>query len=158
MPTQLWFAQLTPVRYFADADLYDSKMSVIYIQEYDREPDDDWREKERAVEELVEKLDIVITDINPEGLSKVKFVDFYKMLEKSDDEEPICDFGVYVSEVDVASEAHNLDIKVGDLVLCLDDQDFLNSTAAKIKNYFGKLGKKKVTLTLGRNETRKEPS
>ena len=157
MPTQLWFAQLTPVRYIADADLHDSKM-LINVQEYDREPDDDWREKERAVEELVEKLDIVITDINPEGLSKVKFVDFYKMLEKSGDEEPICDFGVYVSEIDVASEALNLDIKVGDLVLCLDDQDFLNSTAAKFKNYLGKLGKKKVTLTLGRNETRKEPS
>ena len=157
MPTQLWFAQLTPVRYIADAYLHDSKM-LINVQEYDREPDDDWREKERAVEELVDKLDIVITDINPEGLSKVKFVDFYKMLEKSEDEEPICDFGVYVSEIDVASEALNLDIKVGDLVLCLDDQDFLNSTAAKFKNHLGKLGKKRATLTLGRNETSKEPA
>ena len=61
------------------------------------------------------------------------------MLENTDDEEPICDFGVYVSKVDAGSEALNLDIRAGDLVLCLDDQDFLNSTAAKF------------TLTLGRN-------
>ena len=35
------------------------------FKEYDREPDDDWREKERAVEEMVEKLDIVILETDP---------------------------------------------------------------------------------------------
>ena len=30
-----------------------------------REPDDDWQEKERLVEEAVERLDIVIVDSDP---------------------------------------------------------------------------------------------
>ena len=34
--------------------------NVNNVQEYDRDPDNDWRGKERTVEEMVEKLDIVI--------------------------------------------------------------------------------------------------
>ena len=99
----------------------------------------------------MEKLDIVILETDPVRLQGVKFVDFHKMLEYADDEETICDFGVYVSKVDAGSEALNLDIRAGDLVLCLDDQDFLNSTAAKFKNHLGKVSKTIFTLTLGRN-------
>ena len=129
----------------------DYVLTVDNVKEYDREPDDDWREKERAVEEMVEKLDIVILETHPVRLQGVKFVDFHKLFEYADDEETICDFGVYVSKVDAGSEALNLDIRAGDLVLCLDDQDFLNSTAAKFKNHLGKVSKTRVTLTLGRN-------
>ena len=130
-------------------------LSANNIEEYDREPDDDWREKERAVEEMVEKLDIVILETDPVGLQEVKFVDFHKMLENADYEEPICDFGVYVSAVDAGSEGLDLDIRAGDLVLCLDDQDFLNSTAAKFKNHLGRITKTRVTITLGRNGNKK---
>ena len=130
-------------------------LSANNIEEYDREPDDDWREKERAVEEMVEKLDIVILETDPVGLQEVKFVDFHKMLENADYEEPICDFGVYVSAIDAGSEGLDLDIRAGDLVLCLDDQDFLNSTAAKFKNHLGRITKTRVTITLGRNGNKK---
>ena len=34
-------------------------------QKKPREPDDDWQEKERLVEEAVERLDIVIVDSDP---------------------------------------------------------------------------------------------
>jgi len=126
-------------------------------QEYDREPDNDWREKERAVEEMVEKLDIVIIETDPVALKEVHFVDFYKMMENSDDEEaPICDFGVYISQVETGSKALNLNIKSGDLVLCMDEEDFLSSTAAIFKTHLTRIGKTRVTLTLGRRNSEAE--
>ena len=124
------------------------------VKEYDREPDDDWRDKERAVEEMVEKLDIVIIETDSVGLQGVQFVDFHKMVENLNaEEETICDFGVYISKIDDGSEALNLDIKTGDLVLYLNGENFLSSTAAVFKNNLVKCGRTRITLTLGRNCT-----
>lgn len=122
-------------------------------QEYDREPDDDWREKERAVEEMVEKLDIIIVETDPSNLGEFNFVDYHRMLENVDDPEniPICDFGVYVASMNNYDDNKDIDVRIGDLVLFLDDEDFLNSTAAQFKNHLAKQSRSRVSLTLGRN-------
>ena len=105
----------------------------------------------------MEKLDIVIVETDPVALKELHFVDFYKMLEDSDgEEEAICDFGVYISQVETGSEASNLNIKPGDLVLYLNDEDFLSSTAAILKTHLAKIGKSRVTLTLGRRSSKKK--
>ena len=39
--------------------------SLRRMKKKNREPDDDWQEKERLVEEAVERLDIVIVDSDP---------------------------------------------------------------------------------------------
>ena len=102
----------------------------------------------------MEKLDIVIIETDPVLLRGVQFVDFHKMLENMNvEEETICDFGVYIYQIDDGSEALNLDIKTGDLVLCLNGENFLSSTAAVLKNHLVKCGQTRITLTLGRNCT-----
>jgi len=133
--------------------------------EYDREPDDDWQEKERLVEEAVERLDIVIVDSDPRLLLQlVKFCDYHRMMEtdeeeddvfgKEEDPAPLCDFGVYVEEVSREEEASSLNIMRGDMVLTLEDQDFLSSTASQLKHQLGKVGRPRVSLTLGRPRPR----
>ena len=103
---------------------------------------------------MVEKLDIVIIETDPVLLRGVQFVDFHKMLENMNgEEETICDFGVYICDIEDGSEALNLDIKTGDLVLYLDVENFLSSTAAIFKNHLVKFGQNRITLTLGRNST-----
>ena len=102
----------------------------------------------------MEKLDIVIIEMDPVLLRGVQFVDFHKMLENLNaEEETICDFGVYISKIDDGSEALNLDMKIGDLVLYLNGENFLSSTAAVFKNHLAKCGQTRITLTLGRNCT-----
>ena len=100
-------------------------------QEYDREPRENWREKERQVEETVEKLDILVLELNTrEVISHVVFTDFHKMINLQEEEEEeeesdvnvICDFGVYVESVE---EEFEIPLKRGDLVLCLNNQVYL---------------------------------
>ena len=105
----------------------------------------------------MEKLDIVVLEINHAALVGVTFVDFYKMMEKVGDEETICDFGVYVSEIDADSEALKLDLKKGDLVMFMNDEDFLSCTAAQFKTQLSKVGNARISLTLGRNSAKEEP-
>jgi len=133
--------------------------------EYDREPDDDWQEKERLVEEAVERLDIVIVDSDPRLLLElVKFCDYHRMMETEEAEDdvfgseedpaPLCDFGVFVEEVSNDEEASSLNIRRGDMVLTVEDQDFLSSTAGQLKNQLAKVGRTRVSLTLGRPRPR----
>ena len=44
-----------------------------------REPDDDWQEKERLVEEAVERLDIVIVDSDPRLLLELVSPIYFKV-------------------------------------------------------------------------------
>ena len=104
----------------------------------------------------MEKLEIVVLDINHDQLKGVTFVDFYKMMEKVGDEETICDFGVYVSDIDAGSEALTLNLKKGDLVMFMNDEDFLSCTAAQFKTQLSKVGNSRISLTLGRNAAKEE--
>ena len=97
----------------------------------------------------MEKLDIVVIETDPAGLEGVQFVDCHKMQEHSE-EDLLCDFGVYVSCIDAGTEALTLDIATRDLVLCMDGEDCLTSTAAIFKSNLARIGKTRVTLTLGR--------
>ena len=97
----------------------------------------------------MERLDIVIIETDPVELKGVQIVDFHKM-EEITEEDLLCDFGVYVSNIDAGSEALSLDIATGDLVLFMDGEAYLTSTAAIFKANLARIGKTRVTLTLGR--------
>ena len=68
------------------------------------------------------------------------------MLEQlEDEEEPVCDFGIFVSST------ADSELKFGDFVIALDDEDLLESTAGQIKVLIGRLDRSRNhQITLGR--------
>ena len=97
----------------------------------------------------------MILNINYEILKNVSFVDYHILLDLlEDDEEPSCDFGIFVSSTgDSDFQSENL-IQFGDLVLSLNDEDLLESTAAQLKVLINNLdGKRTHQITLGRKDT-----
>ena len=78
----------------------------------------------------------------------LKLVDFHKMLELlEDDGEPVCDFGVFL----VQEESEVGELRTGDLVIRVGDEECLESTAAQLRNTISRLDSRaKVTMTVGR--------
>ena len=81
-------------------------------------------------------------------LLALKLVDFHKMLELlEDDGEPVCDFGVFL----VQEESEVGELRTGDLVISVGDEECLESTAAQLRNTISRLDSRaKVTMTVGR--------
>ena len=81
-------------------------------------------------------------------LLALKLVDFHQMLELlEDDREPVCDFGVFV--VQEAGEV--ADLRTGDVVISVEEEDCLESTAAQLRNTISRLDRRaNVTMTVGR--------
>jgi len=126
-------------------------------EEYDREPDDAWEEREARVEEAVARLDIVVLQSDPRLLLElVRFSDHHRMVEVEEEEAErlVCDFGVYVEEVMADPEATSLNLARGDMVLTVGEQDFLSSTAGQLKHHLARSGRPRVSLTLGRPRSR----
>ena len=80
-------------------------------------------------------------------LLALKLVDFHKMLELLEDErEPVCDFGVFVVQEDEVAE-----LRTGDVVISVEEEDCLESTAAQLRNTISRLDRRaNVTMTVGR--------
>ena len=84
-------------------------------------------------------------------LLALKLVDFHKMLELlEDDGEPVCDFGVFL--VQEESEVGEVgELRTGDLVISVGEEECLESTAAQLRNTISRLDSRaKVTMTVGR--------
>ena len=80
-------------------------------------------------------------------LLALKLVDFHKMLELlEDDREPVCDFGVFVVQEDEVAE-----LRTGDVVISVEEEDCLEATAAQLRNTISRLDRRaNVTMTVGR--------
>ena len=80
-------------------------------------------------------------------LLALKLVDFHQMLELlEDDREPVCDFGVFVVQ-----EGEVAELRTGDVVISVEEEDCLESTAAQLRNTISRLDRRaNVTLTVGR--------
>ena len=83
-------------------------------------------------------------------LLALKLVDFHKMLELlEDDGEPVCDFGVFL----VQEESEVGELRTGDLVISVGDEECLESTAAQLRNTISRLDSRAtVTMTVGRRK------
>ena len=65
---------------------------------------------------------------------RTSFVDYHNMLEQlQDEEEPVCDFGIFVSS------QSDSELKFGDFVIALDDEDLLETTAGQMRVLIGRL-------------------
>ena len=131
------------------------------FQEYDRTPEDDSETREKEVEDAINKLNIVVTDVNPGDLKDITFCDYHRMLDMMEKEEeiPVCDFGVYVSCYDRNASRRTLesggeyDIKVGDMVICIQDEDVTDKTSAQLNNFLFTLPvNKNIQFLLGRRQ------
>ena len=105
--------------------------------------------KEDDMEEQIERLNIIILDTNYDRLARTSLVDYHIMLgQLSQDEEPLCDFGIFVSS---KSEDQ---LHFGDLLIALNDEDLLESTAGQAKVLISKLERnRKHQVTLGRRKS-----
>merc|ERR1712126_150739 len=127
-------------------------------EEYDRSPEEDSEAREKEREIAIENLKIIATDIDPKYLEHVTFSDFHIISNILDIEDlPICDFGIYVSRIDSNSEnglvgrSCDCNIKVGDMVIFVEDEDMTNVTSAHLNNFLQKYkGQKKIPIVLGR--------
>jgi len=127
-------------------------------EEYDRSPEEDSEAREKEREIAIENLNIIATDLDPKYLEHVTFSDFHIILNILDIEDlPICDFGIYVSRIDSNSEnglvgrSCDCNIKVGDMVIFVEDEDMTNVTSAHLNNFLQKYkGQKKIPIVLGR--------
>lgn len=118
------------------------------MKEYDRTPDDDMNED--INEEKINKLDVHVKQIEVGTLLRMDFVDFHKILDHLDDEEePCCDFGIFAL---VDCEA---DLATGDIIISVDEEDFLDCTAAQLKTHLLKINRRcntiKVTIVYGKS-------
>ena len=103
---------------------------------------------EDEVERNIESLNILIIHEKVETLNKLGFLDYHKMLDwLKDEDEPCCDFGIFVvNDTDLCEN-----IKTGDVIISIEDEDLLESTAAQLKTILNKhINEQIVTLTIGR--------
>ena len=121
------------------------------IQEYDRSQEEVSDTKEKEIEDAIDKLTVVVTDINPRDLKDITFCDYHIMLDMMGEEEvPACDFGVYVSSINrnanrgVVGNDDEYDIEIGDMVICVEDEDITNKTSAQLNNFL-------LTVTVDKN-------
>ena len=104
---------------------------------------------EDVIEEKIDKLNIHVKIMEVGTLMRIDFVDYHKMLDQLDDEEePCCDFGIFAV---VDHSAANL--ATGDVIISVDEEDFLDCTAAQLKTHLLKINgisnKRKVTMVYG---------
>ena len=118
-------------------------------QEYDRGLSEDLEEKEAELEEQIERLNILIVETNYENLARTSLVDYHIMLAQlSKDEEPLCDFGIFVS-----SKCED-PLQFGDMLIALNEEDLLETTAGQVKVMIGKLERdRNHQVTLGRGKS-----
>ena len=124
-----------------------SSINSSLLQEYDRGPDLDCDQREEEQLAQIENLQIIVSSAKVKDLQSLQIVDFHIMLESLEgDEEPACDFGVFIS--------HNhleYGMKTGDVVISIDDEDCLEKTAAQVHHSLNKLNTEStVTVTLGK--------
>ena len=103
---------------------------------------------EDEVERNIERLNILIIHEKVETLNKLGFLDYHKMLDLlKDEDEPCCDFGIFVvNDTDLCEN-----IKTGDVIISIEDEDLLESTAAQLKTILNKhINEQIVTITIGR--------
>ena len=100
------------------------------------------------MEEQIERLNILIVDTNYDNLARTSFVDYHVMLgQLSDEQEPVCDFGIFVS-----SESDD-QLQFGDLLIALNDEDLLETTARQMRVMISKLERNRNhQVTLGRGK------
>ena len=121
------------------------------LQDYDRTPDKDMNED--INEEKINNLDIHVKEIEVKTLLRMDFVDYHKILDHlEDEEEPCCDFGIFALVESSFSEA---DLATGDIIISVDEQDFLDCTSAQLKTHLLKINrrcnKSKVTIVYGKS-------
>ena len=121
------------------------------MKEYDRTPDDDMNED--INEEKIDKLDVHVKQIEVGTLLRMDFVDFHRILDHLDDEEePCCDFGIFALVDRSFSEA---DLATGDIIISVDEDDFLDCTAAQLKTHLRKINRRcntiKMTVVYGKS-------
>ena len=94
-------------------------------------------------------MNIIILDTTYDHLARTRLVDYHIMLgQLSEDEEPVCDFGIYVSS---KSEDQ---LQFGDLLIALNDEDLLERTAGQVRVLISKLERnRKHQVTLGRRKS-----
>ena len=128
------------------------------FQEYDRALEDESEEREKEIENAIEDLKIIVTDIDPGDLKWICFSDYHTMLDiMKEDEYPVCDFGIYVSEIN-PTEDNGMDgrkfhcnVHVGDIVICVEDEDVTAKTSAQLKHILAsRKGNEKIQFILGR--------
>ena len=100
------------------------------------------------MEEQIERLNILIVDTNYDNLARTSFVDYHVMLgQLSDEQEPVCDFGIFVS-----SQSED-QLQFGDLLIALNDEDLLETTARQMRVMISKLERNRNhQVTLGRGK------
>ena len=116
----------------------EEKKNTIF-QEYERASDVDFEQREEEQLEIIETLQIIIVNMKVKQFHDVNIVDFIKMFELigDDDEcEPVCDFGVFMSQ-----DSSEVNLKTGDLLISIDEDDFLDKTSAQVMNYVKRLKK-----------------
>ena len=103
---------------------------------------------EDDIEKKIENLDVYVTEIDLATLLRIDFVDYHKMLDiLDDDEEPCCDFGIFA-----VNHHHNSDPATGDIVISVEDEDFLECTSAQLKSYLEKFKdeRRRINYVYGR--------
>ena len=110
-----------------------------FFQEYERASDVDFEQRQEEQLEIIETLQIIIEQMKVKQFHDVNIVDFIKMFEMIDDDdecEPVCDFGVFMSQ-----DSSQVNLKTGDLLISIDEDDFLDKTSAQVMNYVKRLKK-----------------
>ena len=121
-------------------------------QEYERGDTENAADKEEDIEKQIENLNILVLNTDYETLRRTSFVDYHIMLgQLEEEEEPACDFGIFVSfQTDSDLQSSNR-IQFGDFVIALNDEDLLEATAAQLKVLISDLDKNtNHQITLGR--------
>ena len=75
-----------------------------------------------------------------------------------EDEHPVCDFGIYVSGINQTDDDNGIggreldcNIRVGDIVICVEDEDVTAKTSAQLKHILAsRKENKKIQFILGR--------
>ena len=79
-------------------------------------------------------------------LNLVDFIKMFEMIGDDDECEPVCDFGVFMSQ-----DSSEVNLKTGDLLISIDEDDFLDKTSAQVVNYIKRLEPQKIiSVTIGR--------
>ena len=129
------------------------------FQEYDRALEDESEEREKEIENAIEDLKIIVSDIDPGDLKCIRFSDYHTMLDiLKEDEHPVCDFGIYVSGINQTDDDNGIggreldcNIRVGDIVICVEDEDVTAKTSAQLKHILAsRKENKKIQFILGR--------
>ena len=109
-------------------------VDITNSQEYERGDTENAADKEEDIEKQIESLNILVLNTDYETLRRTSFVDYHIMLgQLEEEEEPACDFGIFVSSQTDSDQQSSNQIQFGDFVIALNDEDLLEATAAQLK-------------------------